>query len=314
METRANYVMVGSFVLVVLAGIFVAILWLGHTQFNQQFVTYDIYFTGSVTGLSVGAPVNLNGVQIGRVTKIGLDPVNPDQVRVAIEADAQAPIKSDSVASMELTGITGIYYIEISGGTRESPPLTRQEGQPNAVIASKPSQLTSLFASAPELMNRVIQVADRLSQLLDDKNRTAIARTLANIEQVSETAVQDADKVEAIIDDVKASTSDFRKTTMPALNNALAEVQRTLSSANAIINDLTTTAKALNTASGHLDGLIQENRPGLKDFTQGGLNDLHALISDARVLVAGLTRVVAEIERDPTRFLFGEKREGYKPR
>ena len=314
METRANYVMVGSFVLVVLAGIFVAILWLGHTQFNQQFVNYDIYFTGSVTGLSVGAPVNLNGVQIGRVTKIGLDPVNPDQVRVTIEADAQAPIKSDSVASMELTGITGIYYIEISGGTRESPPLTRQEGQVNAVIASKPSQLTSLFASAPELMSRVIQVADRLSQLLDDKNRTAIARTLANIEQISETAVRDADKVETIIDDVKVSTGDFRRTTMPALNNALAEVQKTLGSANAIINDLTTTAKALNTATGHLDGLIQENRPGLKDFSQGGLNDLHALISDTRVLVAGLTRVVAEIERDPTRFLFGEKREGYRPR
>lgn len=101
---------------------------------------------------------------------------------------------------------------------------------------------------------------------------------------------------------------------MPALNNALAEVQKTLGSANAIINDLTTTAKALNTATGHLDGLIQENRPGLKDFSQGGLNDLHALISDTRVLVAGLTRVVAEIERDPTRFLFGEKREGYRPR
>jgi len=314
METRANYVMVGSFVLVVLAGIFVAILWLAHTQFNQQFVNYDIYFTGSVTGLSVGAPVNLNGVQVGRVTKISLDPVNPDQVRVTIEADAQAPIKSDSVASMELTGITGIYYIEISGGTREAPPLARQEGQQNPVIASKPSQFASLFASAPEVMNRVIQVADRLSQLLDDKNRANIALTLANVEQVSEVAVRDADKVDAILDDVKATTTDFRKTTMPALNAALLDVQKTLASANAIIGDLGPTAKLLNNATSHLDAMIQENRPGLKDFTQGGFNDLRALISDARVLVAGLTRVAAEIERDPTRFLFGEKREGYKPR
>lgn len=313
METRANYVMVGSFVLVVLAGVFVAILWLAHTQFNQQFVNYDIYFTGSVTGLSVGAPVNLNGVQVGRVTKISLDPVNPDQVRVTIEADAEAPIKQDSVASLELTGITGIYYIEISGGTREAPPLTRQEGQQNPVIASKPSQFASLFASAPEVMNSVIQVADRLSQLLDDKNRSAIAQTLANVEQISEKALRDSDKVSSIIDDVKATTGDFRKTTMPALNSSLAEVQRTLVSANAIIVDLTTTAKALNTATGHLDALIQENRPGIKDFSQGGLNDLHALISDARVLIAGMTRVVADLERDPTRFLFGEKRQGYKP-
>ncbi len=314
METRANYVMVGSFVLVVLAGIFVSILWLAHTQFNQQLVNYDIYFTGSVTGLSVGAPVNLNGVQIGRVTKIGLDPINPDQVRVTIEADAQAPVKSDSVASMELTGITGIYYIEISGGTREAPPLTRQEGQPNPVIASKPSQFASLFASAPEVMNRVIQVADRLSQLLDDKNRAEIAQTLVNVEQISESFARDAVKVDAIVDDVKATTSDFRKTTMPSLNNSLAEVQKTLASANTVINDLTQTAKLLNTATGHIDAMIQENRPGVKDFSQGGLNDLHALISDARVLVAGLTRVVAEIERDPTRFLFGEKQGGYRPK
>ncbi len=314
METRANYVMVGSFVLVVLAGIFVSILWLAHKQFNQQFVNYDIYFTGSVTGLSVGAPVNLNGVQIGRVIKIGLDPVNPDQVRVTIEADAQAPIKSDSVASLELTGITGIYYIEISGGTREAPPLTRQEGQVYPVIAAKPSRFASLVASAPEVMNKVIEVADRLSQILDDKNRAAIAQTLANVEQVSETATRDADKVDAILDDMKATTSDFRKTTMPAVNNSLADLQKALNSANAIISDLSVTAKGLNTATGHVDAMIQENRPGVKDFTQGGLNDLHALISDTRVLVAGLTRVVAEIERDPTRFLFGEKREGYRPK
>src|SRR5215470_9880505 len=314
METRANYVIVGSFVLVILAGAFVAILWLAHAQFNQQFVNYDIYFTGSVTGLSVGAPVNLNGVAIGRVTEIRLDPVNPDQVRVTIEADAEAPIKSDSVASLELTGITGIYYIEISGGTRESPPLTRQEGQRYPVIAARPSRIASLVASAPEVLNKVIEVADRLSQILDEKNRQAIARTLVNIERVSEAAVRVMDKADVIVDDTEATVGDFRRTTMPALNNSLTEVQRTLTSANTIISDLTVIAKSLNTVVGHLDGLIQENRPGIKDFSQGGFNDLRALITEARVLVAGLMRVVAEIERDPTRFIFGEKREGYKPR
>lgn len=314
METRANYVMVGSFVLVIFASIFVAILWLAHTQFNQQYVNYDIYFTGSVTGLSVGAPVNLNGVNIGRVTEIRLDPANPDQVRVTIEADAQAPIKSDSVASLELTGITGIYYIEISGGTRDSPPLIKQEGQRYAVIAAKPSRFASLVASAPEVLNKVIEVADRLSLILDEKNRQAIAQILANFERVSEVAAHDLDKVDALLDDARGTVGDFRKTTLPALNNALADVQKTLGSANAIIVDLTNTAKSLNTATGHLDALIQENRPGLRDFSQGGLNDLRALISDARTLLAGVTRFLAEIEREPTRFLFGEKREGYKPK
>jgi phospholipid/cholesterol/gamma-HCH transport system substrate-binding protein len=170
---------------------------------------YDVFFTSSVTGLSVGAPVNLNGVAIGRVTEIRLDPVNPDQVRVTVEVDATSPIKSDSVASLELTGITGIYYVEVTGGNREAPPITRQEGQRYPIIT-----------------------------------------------------------------------------------------------------DLGGTIKGLNVATGHIDALIQDSRPGLKDFTQSGLNGLHALISDKRVLVAGLTRVAAELERDPTRFLFGERREG----
>ncbi len=182
------------------------------------------------------------------------------------------------------------------------------------MIAAKPSRFASLVASAPELMNRAIEVADRVSQVLDEKNRLAIAQTLANIEQVSEIAVRDADKVDAIVDDTKATVKDFRATTMPLVNGSLTELQKALNSANVIIGDLAVTAKGLNTVSGHIDALIQENRPGIRDFMQGGLNDLHALISDARVLVAGMIRVVGEIERDPTRFLFGEKREGYRPR
>jgi phospholipid/cholesterol/gamma-HCH transport system substrate-binding protein len=314
METRANYVMVGSFVLVILVGIFVAILWLAHAQFNQRFTYYDVFFTGSVTGLSVAAPVNLNGVAIGRVTEIRLDPVNPDQVRVTVEVDATAPIKSDSVASLELTGITGIYYIEVTGGSREAPAITREEGQRYPVIAARPSRFASLVASAPEVMNRVIEVADRLAAILDDNNRLAIANTLANVEQITSAVARDTDKLDTIIDDTKATVGEFRKTTMPAVNDSLVELKRTLQSATTIISDLGGTIKGLNVATGHIDALIQDSRPGLKDFTQSGLNDLHALISDTRMLVAGLTRVAAELERDPTRFLFGERREGYKPK
>jgi phospholipid/cholesterol/gamma-HCH transport system substrate-binding protein len=320
METRANYVLVGTFVLAVLAGVFVSILWLAHAQFNRQFAYYDIYFSGSVTGLSVGASVNYNGVAIGKVTEIRLDPSNPDQVRVTVELDATAPIKSDSVASLELTGITGVYYVEISGGTREAPPIVRQEGQRYAVIASRPSRLQSFVASVPDVLSRVIEIEDRLSRLLDDRNLASISNTLKNLETVSGEVAGKSDRIGAVVEDADATLKQLQVAITTAngvlatANDALVEIKKTAAVAGNTAGDATVTIKQLNTTLGHVDAMVQENRPGVRDFSQSGLNELHQLISDARVLVASLTRVSEQIERDPTRFFFGERREGYKPR
>lgn len=313
METRANYVLVGTFVLAVLAGIFVSILWLGHAQFNRQFAYYDIYFSGSVTGLSVGASVNYNGVAIGKVTEIRLDPTNPDQVRVTVELDATAPIKSDSVASLELTGITGVYYVEVSGGTREAPPIVRQEGQRYPVIASRPSRLQSFVASVPDVLNRVLEIEDRLSRLLNDRNLASISATLKNLETISGGLAGKSDRIGTVVEDADVTLKQLQ-VTLATANDALAEIKKTAATANGTAGDATIAIRELNTTLGHVDAMVQEIRPGVRDFSHGGLNELYQLILDARGLVASLTRVSEQLERDPARFLFGERREGYKPR
>lgn len=313
METRANYVVVGSFVLVILLGIFIAILWLGHVQFNRQTSYYDIYFAGSVTGLNDGAAVTLNGVAIGRVIAIRPDPQNPEQVRVTVEIDPTVPIKQDAVASLELQSfVSGVAYVEVSGGSRDAPPLQRQEGQRYPVIASRPSQLQSVVANAPEVLSRLILVADRLAELLDDKNRAAISATLDNAREVTAIGVHAARKLDPVIDDADATLKQTR-TTMVTADEALVELKRALAAVNGMTGDLSATVKQLNLTLTHLDLLIQENRPGLHDFTQAGLDQLQQLIIDTRGLVAGLSRVASAVERDPARFLFGEHREGYKP-
>lgn len=313
METRANYVVVGTFVLVVLLGVFVSILWLARVEFTRTFAYYDIYFSGSVTGLNDGAPVRYSGVQIGRVIDIRLDPQNPEQVRVTLEVDASTEIKSDAVASLEITGITGVAYVEITGGSREAPSLQRLEGQRFPVIASRPSQLQSVVSSAPEVLNRVIIVADRLAELLDERNRAAFSATLDNLQLLTSDGMIDAHKLETVIDDSDLAVKQFRSTMLSA-NDTVVELRKTLVLANGAAADLSTALKQFDLTAQHLDGLVQENRPALKDFTGGGLNELNQLISDTRVLVAGLTRIADEAERDPARFIFGERREGYKPK
>src|SRR5471030_544040 len=121
METRAHYVIVGSFVIAVLIGVFIAVIWLVGGQFQREGAIYDIYFRGSVSGLGEGAVVRYKGVPIGRVLGIRLDPENVERIRVRVEIDSRTSIKEDAVAELEAQGITGLAFVQITGGSNASP-------------------------------------------------------------------------------------------------------------------------------------------------------------------------------------------------
>ncbi|MFQ5466669.1 MAG: MlaD family protein [Kiloniellaceae bacterium] len=129
METRANYLMVGSFVLVLAAGLVVFVLWLAKVQFDVKFDRYDILYDGSVTGLKVGSPVRYRGVRVGEVIEISLDPARPEQVQVTIEVESETPVRSDTVATLEIEGLTGGLYVLLSDTTLAAPPLWARGGR-----------------------------------------------------------------------------------------------------------------------------------------------------------------------------------------
>lgn len=316
METRAHYVVVGGFVLTVLALLVIAVLWLARVQFNQQSVFYDIYFVGSVTGLSQGSPVRYNGVPVGRVEQIQLDPQDPQRVRVTIEVNANTVIKSDAVASLEMQGLTGGAFIEITGGSRDAPPLERHEGQRYPVIASRPSGLQQVVTSAPEALARLVVLADRLNQILDERNQQAIAETLDNLRRATAAVAGRSAEIKGALDDGAAAVRDLRATiaktgaTMDQINALIGHG----GSVGAALKSLEETSRRASDAVGHLDALIQENRQPLRDFSERGLDQMQQLLGDIRTLVAEMTRVTETLRRDPTRFLYGQDRGGYQPR
>jgi phospholipid/cholesterol/gamma-HCH transport system substrate-binding protein len=162
-EARANYVAVGAFVLVVLAGILVGTLWLARTQFKTEYQYLETHVAGPVSGLGTGAAVRLNGIEVGRVTKIDLDPMDPKLVTLLLQVRDTITIHADSVASIETQGLTGVGYVEISGGTINSPKLTTAPGERYPVIASRPSSLQEVFNDAPQLLARLLVIGDRPS-------------------------------------------------------------------------------------------------------------------------------------------------------
>ncbi len=139
METRASYLLVGTFVLAFTAGLVVFVIWLAKFQFDTEFARFDIHFKGSVTGLSLASPVRYSGVRVGEVVEISLLPDRPDEVRVTIETDSTTPVRADTVATLELEGLTGGLAILLIGKAPDAPPLEAAPGQRYPVIASEAS-------------------------------------------------------------------------------------------------------------------------------------------------------------------------------
>ena len=320
METRAHYIIVGAFVLTVLVGVLASVVWLARIQFEREGARYDVFFRGSVGGLVDGAAVRYHGVAIGRVLSIRLDPENIERVRVRIEIDSATPIKEDAVASLEVQGITGQAYVQLSGGSNASSNLKTPPDRAYPVIRSRPSQLEEVVSSAPELFKRATQVADRLNEMLGEDNQAALTHTLKNLDLLTGSLAKDAQQISRIVDQGADAAAELRNTAITA-NKLLAHLDETLLSrggladrAGATLDDFGRSARTLAEMSQHLDALVQENRPSLKEFTQRGLSQLQQAISDARTLIGELNRIADSLERDPQRFIYGDRREGYRPR
>lgn len=313
MEARASYVAVGAFVLVVLAGILGAALWLARVQFETQYQYFETHVAGPVSGLGTGAPVRLNGIEVGRVAKIELDKEDPNLVTLLLQVRDTIEIHADAVASVESQGLTGVSYVEISGGTLGSPALTASAGQKYPQIASRPSSLQQVFNNAPELVARLLVIADRVESVLDDNNRAAIAQTLANIRNTTGVFDRRSKDIDQLVVDASQTMHNLADASA-MLKGTLANLDRTTGNADRLIATAGTTFERATKLASDLDAVVQASRPGLHDLTTNGTAQLDELLSDARRLLASLNRVSTGLERDPSRLLLGDRHEGYQPK
>ena len=340
METRANYLMVGSFVILFSLGLIVFVIWLSKFQQEQGVVRYDVFFQGSVTGLADGSAVRYNGVKVGEVVYIGLDRENPSRVRALIEVEDITPVRVDTEASLALAGLTGGRYIQLSGGTLGSAPLEKKEGQKRAIIPSKPSPIEALMTSAPEVLTSANLLLAQANQLLGEDNRGKVTSILDKFDKLADSLSSRRERVGDIIENTALTMENLRDTTgaleimaeslqadsqrlVTGADAALGSIERmagsiegTISNANqrivGLITDLRNTAAAFSGMAAEFQQLAAENRKPLREFTNNGLYELTTLLTEARGLLVGLNRVTTEVERDPARFLFGNQQQGYE--
>lgn len=313
MNTRANYVAVGAFVLILLAGIFVAILWLARMQFGAEYTLYETDIAGPVSGLSNGALVRLNGIEVGLVTRIELDPDDPQRVRVLLRLREDVKIRADATASLETQGFTGVEYVEISGGSRRAPLLVASEGQKYPMIASRPSSLQQVFNTTPELLTRLMVLVDRASSLLDEKNQQAIADTLVNMRETTGVFAHRTGDIDQLIADSSLAIHHL-VVSSASLQSLLEKLDRTSDRADRLATEAEQALHQATRLATDLDAVVISSKPGLHDLTTNGTAQLNEVLGEARRLLASLDRVSTALERDPSRFLFGDHNAGYRPR
>jgi len=315
METRASYMIVGAVVLALIAGLAVFSAWLIKVDVDELNVEYAIYFEGTVTGLQEGAQVQYRGVPVGRTTEIRIDPDNVERVRVIAEIDRNTPITEDTIATLELQGITGLAYIQLLGGTQQSALLTIDDEDELPVIAARRSALEQVFESTPELLARAVDVTDSLSRLLNAENVDRFSNIMANVETLSDGLAGSSGNIGDVItgfdetlSEIKKLSADFRQVSAK-LNERLDGVGGDLVET---LSELSGAASDLGGAARQLDGMVDDLREPLNDFSGTGLYELTNLVGESRALVAALTRITKEVERDPAGFLIGGSRRGFK--
>ena len=310
MEPKANYLLAGSFVLVLSIVTLGLVVWLGKSDYRGVYDRYYSYMRQSVSGLSVNSSVKYRGVDVGRVKDIALNPENTEEVRLTLDILQGTPIKTDTIATLETQGLTGLATLNLEGGSREAPALVVEPGQEIPVIPSR----TSLFFRLDMALSRLLS-EDSLSRLfknlndfsenamamMSEENRVHIERTLTDLSTISRILAGQGDSINHTIETASESmenlailTATINEEIPPLLNR----IQNSAMAVNQVTEDLARTGNVVET-------VVQDSRPDIERFTRETLGETGVLIAELRDLTSTLQRVVQQIEQHPDSIVFG---------
>ena len=297
MEKKINYAMVGLFIIILGAAWLAISLWLALGDFATQYTTYRVYIDESVSGLYLDAPVKYRGVEIGKVRNIDLNPDVPGQVRLRLDIESGVPIKEDTIAVLTVQGLTGIAFVDLMGGSLESPPLKAKGEEPYPVIQSGPSFFTRLDTQGTEVITNLNILFDNLAELMETGGKESLRDILQNASEITGTIVRRQEELEQGI--VSAAA---------LLENMAAASQRL----DALLAQMDTTARSFDhmanraaAASDSINDYVLSSGTGVQQFSRQTLPEFGALISELRRLADTLQAVGRKLEDDPRVLLYG---------
>jgi phospholipid/cholesterol/gamma-HCH transport system substrate-binding protein len=305
--------MVGAVTVALLAGTLLFIVWLAGLS-NTTKKCYDIYFAQGVGGLNKGSNVSFSGVPVGQVTKISLLPNRPEFVWVRVDVDDQTPVLQGTSAQIHGVGFTGVSEIQLTGAERGKAPIRQVGPQGCPVIPATSGGISALLNSAPELIDRIQRLTERLTELLSDQNQNSISDILENIDVTTQQLRAHAPELGETIAEIKIASHNAGL----AANNVAALTDNT----NRLVNEqgrpamenLNKAIVSARQAADNLDSMITDARPGVQNFTKSTLPEANKLVHDLRTLSNSLEQISNRVNQQGIGGALGpEKLPDYKP-
>jgi phospholipid/cholesterol/gamma-HCH transport system substrate-binding protein len=303
MEREANYLAVGSFVLLVLVMGFLFVYWYSASIEHRYYVRYEIYFDGSVSGLSDGGQVRYLGVDVGRVVRIRIDPRAANRVQVIADIDATTPISERTLAQLSLQGVTGLLYIDLEQQRADDTGrriLAAVPSERYQVIRSSHSDFDLFLSSLPRLTARLNELVDRSTRLVSDKNIAGVERVVANFERASAQLPHTAANIDTLVDELRSTIHDAHR----VITDLHAVTQTAGVDFVAAVQKLRASSDNLERATGGLDAFVAENRDQLSGFVRGGLPQIELLLRDSREAAQEIRDLSRSLRDNPSQLLY----------
>lgn len=319
METRSNHVLVGSVVLILLAVMLLFLVWIARwgTATDKE---YDIFFKQSVDGLAKGSAVAFSGVPSGQVKEITLWKPDPQYVRVRISVNPDTPILVGTTATLQ-GSFTGTSTVQLDGAIKGAPSIGCPEVNPLndcpngvPVIPAKPGGIGALLSSAPQLLERISTLTEKLSDMLSDKNQQSIAGILANTNKLTAALADRGPEIAATLAEARVT---IQKAGLAA--DQFAALAQTTNGAlrddiHPLMGNLNKTVASAQQSMETLNAAIGDARPGLQSFSKQTIPEVGQLVHDLREMSQALTSVAEKLDRGGATSLIGQpKLPDYKP-
>jgi phospholipid/cholesterol/gamma-HCH transport system substrate-binding protein len=304
METRSNHILVGGVVLALLAALVAFIIWLAGLGGGAT-KEYDIFFRQSVEGLAKGSSVSFAGVPSGQIKEISLWKANPEFVRVRISVDDDLPILIGTSASVQGVGFTGVSQIQLTGAVKGAPPITELGPGGVPTIPTKAGGLGALLNNAPQLVERLSTLTERLTELLSDENQTYFSGILKNVDRASGALADSGPELKATIAQTRIAVREAGQAAQSI--SALASTTDALMTdeGRPMIADLRKTVRAAEISMTNLDAALKDARPGIKALSTQTIPEVGQLVRDLRAMSDSLGAVANKIDQQGAGALIG---------
>jgi len=295
METKANYVTIGLFTLAVVAGVFGFIYWFQSIGGHGERSYYRVTFGGSVSGLRTGASVLFNGIRVGEVTSLALDPTHPKQVVANVSIEKAVAVRPDTEVGLEFQGLTGIASLSLLGGSPNLPPLEGTKDNPPTLTAS-PAATQDVTQSARDVMRR-----------LDDfinANQKTFSETLKNLNEFTASLARNSDHVDNVMAQIDTFSAALARNS-GRLDKIIEGVQGLTGGEDGKGGDLNEAARSIKELADNLDKRTAEITANVNKLTGSASRQLDGLSAEARRTLNNINRTVTNLDKNPSRLLFG---------